>query len=256
MEPVRPTVDAWLLALLRERAFRKIDFGELPDGTIRLTIDLARELTATAHLWRQAVAPLAEKVAHTLLDAWKPGQRTPTALTGANRRAAAVRAREQTWAASERDGSAPRPPPVQDSSLVADRARRPGRAELKPKASIPRACPECGKPLPDGRRRFCSPECAEADFRAVRLAKLTRANHGGEAAKLRGQTNARKAGERLAWERAHPDVDLDAERARFAREIQPRLAGFVLARIMEATGVSLRYASQLRRGEVVPHPML
>lgn len=46
-----------------------------------------------------------------------------------------------------------------------------------------------------------------------------------------------------------------AEREHFIREIQPKLVGIPLRRIAEATGFSLRYASLVRDGGYVPHPV-
>ena len=45
-----------------------------------------------------------------------------------------------------------------------------------------------------------------------------------------------------------PDDDRD-----FKRDILPDLQGVTLHRIMEATGLSKRFASQIRRGLAVPH---
>jgi|GEM_PF-6530422 len=87
MEPVRPDVDEWLLRLLKERAFSKLDFGELPDGTIRITIDLARELSATALLWRTLVGPFAEMEAQRVMAVYRPGAKVATRLTEENRSA-------------------------------------------------------------------------------------------------------------------------------------------------------------------------
>jgi len=50
-------------------------------------------------------------------------------------------------------------------------------------------------------------------------------------------------------------VNLDAERERFLREILRRLAGVKLSQIQNAIGCSVRYASLIRRGERLPHPM-
>jgi hypothetical protein len=55
-----------------------------------------------------------------------------------------------------------------------------------------------------------------------------------------------------AWDREHserPDPEV------FRSEILPGLQGVPLARIVVRTGLSLRYASLIRRGEKVPHPM-
>ncbi len=70
-------------------------------------------------------------------------------------------------------------------------------------------------------------------------------------AKLSGSMSRRRV-DVVAWDREHgerPDPEV------FRREILPGLQGVPLARIVLRTGLSLRYASLIRRGEKVPHPM-
>ena len=45
----------------------------------------------------------------------------------------------------------------------------------------------------------------------------------------------------------------DADGIDFRRDILPGLQGVMLRRIMEATGLSKRFASQIRNGLAVPH---
>ena len=53
------------------------------------------------------------------------------------------------------------------------------------------------------------------------------------------------------WEERHGKlVDLSA----FAREILPLIQSVPLSGLQRATGLSLRYVSQIRRGEKTPHP--
>jgi hypothetical protein len=53
------------------------------------------------------------------------------------------------------------------------------------------------------------------------------------------------------WDERHGKlVDLSA----FEREILPRIQGVPLSRLQQATGLSLRYVSLIRRGERTPHP--
>ena len=80
-------------------------------------------------------------------------------------------------------------------------------------------------------------------------------SHGGDAAKKRGQSNARRARERQEWERKNDGVDVEAEKQRFASEILPRLKDVPVRRIVKTTGLSIRYASMIRRGLYTPHPM-
>lgn len=69
----------------------------------------------------------------------------------------------------------------------------------------------------------------------------------------RGRTNPERARERAAWEAEHGDGQ--AEREWFGREMLPKLADVPLSGIAEAAAVSLRYASLIRSGQVVPHPV-
>jgi hypothetical protein len=53
------------------------------------------------------------------------------------------------------------------------------------------------------------------------------------------------------WEQQYGKlVDLTA----FQREILPLIQDVPLSLLVKATGLSLRYVSQIRRGERVPHP--
>jgi len=76
-------------------------------------------------------------------------------------------------------------------------------------------------------------------------------SHGAEAGARRAESNvARKAAVR-EWDERHGKlVDLSA----FAREILPLIQSVPLSRLQRATGLSLRYVSQIRRGEKTPHP--
>jgi len=74
--------------------------------------------------------------------------------------------------------------------------------------------------------------------------------HGGQAAKRRGQTIAARKQAIRDWERQFGKVvDLTI----FEREILPLIRDVPLSRLTKATGLSLRYVSQIRRGEKTPH---
>ena len=75
--------------------------------------------------------------------------------------------------------------------------------------------------------------------------------HGGKAGRAKGRPNATHASANAAWEAAHGS-DWDPEV--FRGEILLDLQGVPLCAMMEATGLSLRYCSLVRRGEAVPHP--
>jgi CRISPR-associated endonuclease Cas1 len=66
MEPIRPQVDAYLLDLLRRAPLQRKWFFEERDGNCRLTGECCAKLAETSKIWRQALGPLAEWIAHTL----------------------------------------------------------------------------------------------------------------------------------------------------------------------------------------------
>ena len=66
-------------------------------------------------------------------------------------------------------------------------------------------------------------------------------------------SNARRAAERAEWEKL--GLDVEAEKDRFVREIHPGLQAFSILEIVKATGFSPRYASLVKRGLYVPHPV-
>src|SRR5262249_12581700 len=57
LEPVRPAVERFVLDLVAERTWRRADFVERSDGSIRLAPALVQELAATMPAWAHAVAP-------------------------------------------------------------------------------------------------------------------------------------------------------------------------------------------------------
>ncbi len=233
MEAARPQVDAFLLELLRKRTFRISDFLENRRGVCRVLPPLTRALAETTPLWAKRVAPVAERVVQMLLSA--PGMRisrVPTPLTQSNRSAARDAIR-----------------------------RRLKRAAVTKQPLPPAVCRSCGVVLDAADRAYCDgclPEHQEAFERAgpTTLGRLRAEGrdpaHGGEAARKRGPSNARRQREAGSWNRVHP-VRPDPEV--FRREILPRLQSVSLGRIAKATGLTRMYCSLIRRGLYVPHPM-
>jgi CRISPR-associated protein Cas1 len=66
MEPIRPQVDAYLLDWVRRAPMKKKWFFEERDGNCRLRSEFASELSETAEIWRRALGPFAEGIAHAL----------------------------------------------------------------------------------------------------------------------------------------------------------------------------------------------
>ncbi len=241
MEAVRPSVDIWLHGFLLQNTFSKRDFFERRDGTVRLSSRITSRFATTAALWAAETAPVSEWVAKKLMASSTKKVRLPTPLTEKNRSEGREKYRKQTSTSRSRLG-----------------------------ANVGTTCPECGKMFQDPGREFCSNRCWEkynnevhlpqtADMGLAKLAQMRAEGrdpaHGGNAARRRGATNAMRARERAEWEWRHAGIDLDAAKNQFRNETLPRLSDHTLGEIVKATGLSKRYASLIRRGDVTPHPM-
>jgi CRISPR-associated endonuclease Cas1 len=221
LEPVRPEVESWLLGVLRERVFGFREFGERPDGVVRVAAPLAAALASTGPRWRTALAPWTERVARALLT----GQ--PTPLTQDHR-----------------------------SAGRAAQRRRPRRTSSPGQLALPAGCETCGVPVTSGRRRCAACLANERTERLTTgLATIRRARaaghdpaHGGDAARRRGQTNAEHGRQRAAWDGPAGDPE------RFRSDVLSRIADVPVAELARRTGLSLTYVSLIRRGERVPHP--
>jgi CRISPR-associated endonuclease Cas1 len=87
MEAVRPEVDGYLLDWLTGRPLKREWFRESKDGQCLLRYDLCSILSETASMWRSAVAPWAEWIAHMLWVAHPERVKRPaTRLTGRHKR--------------------------------------------------------------------------------------------------------------------------------------------------------------------------
>jgi CRISPR-associated endonuclease Cas1 len=238
MEAVRPSVDRYLLALLRDRVFRAGDFHHSQRGSCRLLAPLTHELAGTLPAWRQLIAPVAEQVASLLLEREPTVAKLPTPLTQANRRADRARRHGRTTAATHQQPATPRPEP---------------------------RCKRCGDRLPARDRSYCD-DClphyqrdrydafiaaGRASFAGRREAGID-PSHGGVAAERRGATMAHRHRELREWNAAHAETI--AEPGVFAREILPAIQALPLSDLVRATGLTHGYLSKVRRGEKVPHP--
>ncbi len=223
VEPARPAVEEIALDLLAHRTFKKADFAQLPDGHCRLMAPLTHDLCEQLPRLRSLVAPIAERVAHSLGDAVEGKYVPVTPLTRRHSReaAAAVTARKQVGRGA---ASAPLAPRQRPSALAPSPAY---------------SCPTCGGVVANRRHV----RCAECNAKDPRQAPAVRANRGRAIAArkraLRDQGDARLP--------AHCDRDW------FRSEVLPRLAGVKLREIVEAAGFSKGYASVVRRGDYVPH---
>ncbi len=66
MEPIRPQADLYLLDFLDRGPLQRKWFFEERNGNCRLTGEFAVRLSETSRIWRQALGPFAEWIAHTV----------------------------------------------------------------------------------------------------------------------------------------------------------------------------------------------
>ena len=232
MEAVRPTVDAYVLALTTQRTLSREDFVETRQGACRLTPGFTARLADTVETWRHHIAPVVEGAALAFAQSTARPVIVASRLTGAQRRAA--------W-----DDRSP--------------DRRPRTRAATP--TLPNACRDCGTFLPDRRKRHCD-ECRAQRWakHAVRgrenaaavLARMRAEQrdpaHGGRAAEIRGAKNAAHQDAVRAWTGERPDPEV------FLTEILPGLRQVPIAELVAATGLSEHYCSLIRLGKKVPHP--
>lgn len=219
MEPVRPLVDRYLLRLLQARVFAASDYYETRQGVCRVTPPLARELAATLPEWRRLAGRVAEDVAR-LLDAPGPSAlATPTPISGRNR--------------SSGRGPAARVAPADRPSPVTT------------------ACTQCGGPT-DAGRRTCSEPCrAEAEDASAALFRAGGPPMTDEGRLRLGEKSADLIRRARAWQRANGV----REPEEFRESVYPLLADVSIRELVRRTGLSLAYCRQIKRGQVVPHPM-
>jgi len=221
MEPCRAAVDAYLLDWITRQPLRREWFVEQRDGNCRLTSLFAAQLCETAPIWRKLVAPIAEWVARAFwLTIRKPDAPVATRLTQNNKRVAK---------------GAPTQAPI---------SRIPHRENI---------CAGCGKPI--RRSSTHCPDCSLKNSTASLIAgaRLGRViGHTPEAEAMRRESKRRHDLARQSWSPSNYPTWLTDDF--YAKEIQPRLKGSTLSKIALALGVSIPYASDIRKGKRRPHP--
>ena len=88
MEPIRPRIDEYLLGWVQRTPLKRSWFFEQRDGSCRLMASLTEQLSETASMWGQEIAPIVEWFAHavSMSSSGKAGVRAPgTRLTQQNR---------------------------------------------------------------------------------------------------------------------------------------------------------------------------
>ena len=225
LEPLRPTIDAYLLDLLQTRTFSREQFAETPQGSCRLRPALLGELAATAPAWARLIAPTVEQVAQQLADAsgTKIG-RVPTRLTSTNRRAG--------------------------RAALHDRAPKTPRVRVpQPEAS----CRVCAEKLPAGQE-LCD-TCRPGFERQLLNRAIRRAGAAAPAATRSRADGAGRHLERREWASQHGKVNnTAATQAAFARDVLPLLQGASLQDLRQATGLTGSYLALIRAGRKTPHP--
>lgn len=223
MEPVRSNVDSYLLDWITRQPLKREWFFEQRDGNCRLMGPFAVRLSETAHIWRRAVGPIAEFVTKqfwSITQKRTQSTQAPTHLTQTHRRAAKRGLSETSVRVRER---------------------------------MENLCAGCGKPIaPDSKN------CAKCSIKNSAQSLIVGAEIGrriarGELAQVRRkETKRRHDLARSRWSaQGQPDwLNEDA----YKNLIQPRLTAASLSQIASAIGVSIPYASDIRRGRRCPHP--
>jgi CRISPR-associated endonuclease Cas1 len=221
MEPIRPSVDAFLIDWIRRSPMKRESFFELRDGTCRLMPALVSRLAETALKWRTEVAPFAEwfaqAVCSTSPDSTLRGPRT--------------RLTRRFWRESMR------------------------RDSIISKTMVPEpqsVCHRCGAAVSQ-RRSHCK-ACAvavstEALVKGARMGRIAALNP--EALARRKASSQRQNEALQAWNPAEQPAWLTSEY--YMTNIQPRLAQLTRPAIAEAIGVSIVYGGEVRNGKCVPH---
>ena len=221
MEPVRAQVDAYLLDWITRQPLRREWFVEQSDGNCRLLSSFAVRLAETAPIWGRAVAPIAELVARAFWSTiHKPDAPIATRLTQNNKRTAKA---------------------------------SPTQSPYKRLPSPQNVCLVCGNPI-ERSHRWCS-ECAQktSTTSLIAGAKLGRvAAQRPKAKARRSETKRRHDLARSNWCATDHPSWLTEEN--YIQQVQPGLANVTLSQLATALGVSIPYASDIRRGRRRPHP--
>lgn len=220
LEPVRPSVDSFLIDWIRRSPLKRQDFFEMRDGTCRLMPELASRLIQSSLRWRAEVAPIvewfAQVVCSTSPDSTLRGPRT--------------RLTRRYWRESMRKESSPEIPVPEPQSV----------------------CRTCGAAI-STRRSHCKACAVEVSTNAlIKGAKAGRVAARSPKALERRRKSSQRQNEALqAWDPADNPAWLTNEY--YVTNIQPRLAQLTRPKIAETLGVSIPYASEIRNGKCVPH---
>jgi len=218
-EVLRPAVDSFMLNWIQTERFCKRDFWEDSNGNCRIRSTLAKRLCETADTWRKLAAPAAEWMAR---EFWKtirrPDTPFPTRLTHDNKRTV--------------KGAAPL-----GVSLT------PAPQHL---------CEGCGKVV--GKSVMHCAGCANE----VRSERMRAIAQRGRVASKSSESRARLASTQRLQRKARKNWDALSQPDWLTEEfysttVRPLLIQCSLSRIANALGVSIPYASDIRKGRRRPH---
>jgi hypothetical protein len=145
---------------------------------------------------------------------------------------------------SMRRGNGARPP-----SKRAQRRRSPARCAASRSSSVDAGTARC---TPKARREHGLHAIAAArEALAAQTALGNDPRRRASVNRARGEAVSEVHRRNRSWAREHPD---QRDEAWFRREVLPKLDGFTLREIADATGLSLAACSRIRAGARVPHP--
>lgn len=223
MEVIRPQVDAYLLDWITKEPLKREWFFEQANGNCRLMSSLTIRLSETAPTWGRAVAPVAEWVAQTL------------------------------WASSRKSARSERLLPTHLTQRHRSEAQGVHVPAANPIPKPERICRVCGEGLKYGRNYCAACARTESSKNMLEGARLGRiATHTPEAEALRGASQRKQADALRAWQPSNLPKWLNEDLYR--NEIEPSLQGLTVSAIALALGVSLPYATDIRKGRRRPHP--
>jgi CRISPR-associated endonuclease Cas1 len=224
LEPVRPQIESWLLNWIAREPLRRIDFFETATGNCRLKSNICARLSETSLTWSKLVAPWAEYVARTL---W-----TRTSLSKTNYPLATPLTQQHRREAKGQ---------VEPPSVFAPRPQR--------------TCRGCGAVLGRGQRKHCA--LCGVDISRTNIMELARrgriVSKNAESRARLSASQKRQHAARRGWVSSQLPAWLNQESYRV--KVLPLLATITVPTISRKLNVSEPYATKVRRGQFIPHPM-
>lgn len=219
---MRPKIESWVLHWITREPLRRADFFEASTGNCRLRSHLCAKLGETAPTWGKLVAPWAEYVAHRLWNT-KPGMAS---------RAPATRLTQQHKREAKGHFELP--------NVVAPRPQR--------------ICRGCGVILRSQKKHCLA--CGVEICRANMIEIAHRGRIASKSAEARARISAGQRRQRAARKNWHAsDLPAWLTRESYREMIWPRLTKITVPNLARTMQVSESYATKVRKGLHVPHPM-